>query len=161
MQRPVGTLISMKRCLPASAARSCKVSLVLNGAGLPTMTGSRWGRDFSIRCRTESSKDLPLPSGCPRWFKNITVYRDGTRKPADLSWIRSTSSVWKSSKTGHSWTERCYANRANPDYSCSEGKPRHSVGQGMSLEERRHQGVQGSMLRVQRFNSFWTLNIEL
>jgi hypothetical protein len=27
------------------------------------------------------------------------------------------------------------------------------------LEERRHEGVQGSMFRVQRFNSFWTLNI--
>src|SRR4029453_14855004 len=33
-------------------------------------------------------------------------------------------------------------------------KTRHRVDQGMSLEERRHKGVQGSMFRVQRFNPF-------
>jgi hypothetical protein len=38
---------------------------------------------------------------------------------------------------------------------------RQNISQGMSLEERRHKDVQGSMFQVQRFNSFRPLNIEL
>ena len=42
-----------------------------------------------------------------------------------------------------------------------EETPRHSADQGMSLEERRHEGVQGLMFRVQRFQLVSDLNIEL
>jgi hypothetical protein len=42
-----------------------------------------------------------------------------------------------------------------------EEKLRHCVDRRVSLEKRRHKGVQGLVFQVQRLKAFRTLNIEL
>ena len=51
--------------------------------------------------------------------------------------------------------------KISPGLLVLEETPRHSADQGMSLEERRHEGVQGLMFQVQRFQLVSDLNIEL